>query len=313
MTSSTLHLASLARTITNRVSINTKSPSPTELLKIYHGDIRNLRTQIIVQKIQNSKIVRELEEKVEKASIPQCQCKVADKNIEWIYGVGDVLGGEKVRKGVILRKKEKKRLKCVNCQDHKEKYSIIAENHKDLEEKYQKALEDLRGLKEKNEKLTEGHRKMQEKNDQSQKSFAEIQKKLELSTVSNEQNVLKYNNLLLAYENLQNTSFEHEKLMKKHQMLQFEHSKCEEYFSLLEEKLAILEGRCFKKLSDKDIRVLEKFYLEVLDLAKEERVHKQQSRVVLGEIFSPNAFPVNIWEKLSEVYKDDTTVMAYSQ
>lgn len=313
MTSSTLHLASLAKTITNRVSINTKSPSPTELLKIYHGDIRNLRTQIIVQKIQNSKIVRELEEKVEKASIPQCQCKVADKNIEWIYGVGDVLGGGKGNKGVVLRKKEQKRAKCLNCQSHIEKYSVLAEKHKGLEEKYLKALDDLRGLKDKNEKLAEGHKKMQEKNDQNQKSFADMQKKLELSIISNEENTIKYNNLLLAYENLQSTSLEHEKLIGKCQMLQLEHSKCEEYFSLLEEKLAILEGRCFKKLSDKDIRVLEKFYLEVLDLAKEERVHKQQSRVVLGEIFSPNTFPVNIWEKLSDVYKDDTIVMAYSQ
>ncbi|OMJ69270.1 hypothetical protein SteCoe_33041 [Stentor coeruleus] len=310
MTSSTLHLASLARTITNRVSINTKSPSPTELLKIYHGDIRNLRAQIIVQKIQNSKVVRELEEKVEKASIPQCECKIADSNIEWIYGVGDVLGGKNANKGMILRSKEKKKTKCLNCQDHIQRYTKILEEHKELEEKYQKAIEYLKELKEKNEKLTERHKKVQEENDQGQKSLTDMQKKIEISINSNEENSIKYNNLLLAYNNLQNTSLEYEKLLDKYQMLQFEHSKCEEYFSLLEDKLAILEGRCFKKLSDKDIRVLEKFYLEVLDLAKEERIHKQQSRKVLGEIFSPNTFPVNIWEKLSDVYKDETLNMA---
>lgn len=159
MTQSTLHLASLAKTIVNKPVVNMRTPSTSELMKIYHSDIKTLTLQAQVKN----------QSKLRKNTQKNCEFCNA-RRIDWISGVGDLEVKNLIRPyddKKLLKKIENLNGKIVDLQSQIEpvemKNSIllqtVSENFKAIEEKnkllaknekrYWKILEYVKGLKKK--------------------------------------------------------------------------------------------------------------------------------------------------------------------
>jgi centromeric protein E len=134
MTLSTLQIATLAKSISNKVYINIKATSSTDLLIIYQKDIETLKSSLYKQKIEFEHKLTSLQR------IQERTYKAPKEYIGWIKGVGDVQGptGTKSTTDVWKDYENSENLKTLTSEVglYKDKCKELACSLEDLRSKY---------------------------------------------------------------------------------------------------------------------------------------------------------------------------------
>ena len=168
MTQSTIHLASLARTITNKAVVNTRYANTLELMKIYQNDIQTLTFKIQRQRFESKTIIEKIkspEKKIKKRNmvVGFCRnCRSDNKYLGWIKGVGDV------------EARSDREQKCQRCEANRKETEELNAKIAELEsrvEPLQMQIQILLKMVDENQNTIENKNKIIEKKD---KDFFQI-------------------------------------------------------------------------------------------------------------------------------------------